>query len=170
MAILGSDTGRLPRRGEADQLEQASRPVDVRVLVEDPFAGPAAKLLGLAGVVQQRAVRLDRLVRARDQQHLALRLEPALDPSVRAGDDRRSRGRALERPRRRRARNLRVRAARDVEADPARGDGSAEAVERDPAELARPAKLTPEVATADREVHLGQPLARLRAALAGRLP
>ena len=81
------------------------------------------------------------------------RLEPALDARVRVGDDRCSRGRELERAAGRRAGHGRVRAARDVEIDPRRGDGSSEDVERDIAE-ARAADVALEVAPAEGEVEL----------------
>src|SRR5438128_2717981 len=83
---IRSDTG-APRRdpgGEADQLEEPPRPMEVGVLVEDALAGPPPQLLGKARIRQQHPVRLDRLARVGDEQQLALRLEPALDPRVRA--------------------------------------------------------------------------------------
>src|SRR6185437_2761884 len=64
----------------ADDLEQSSRAVPVGVLVEDALARPAAELLRLRGVVEELAVRGDRLVRRGDDEELRAGLEPALDP------------------------------------------------------------------------------------------
>ena len=81
------------RHPEADQLEQPPRAVAVGVLVEHALARAAAQLLGLARVVEQVAVGGDRLVGVVDDEQLAARLEPALDPVVRVRDDRRARRR-----------------------------------------------------------------------------
>src|SRR5919202_6489577 len=89
------------RLAQADELEQAPRPPGVGVLVERALAGAAAELLGRGGVGEQLAVGLDRLLGRLDDEQLAPRLEPALDPGDRVGDDRRSRHRELERSRRR---------------------------------------------------------------------
>src|SRR5581483_6831640 len=72
---------------EAEQVEQLPGPVQVGVLVEGALAGGAAQLLGAAGVVQQLGVRRRGLVGVRDDEQLTARLEPALDPLVRVGDD-----------------------------------------------------------------------------------
>ena len=70
----------------------------VGVLVEHALAGAGAQLLGLRRVVEQVAVGGDRLVGVVDDEQLAARLEPALDPLVRVRDDRGAGGGELERP------------------------------------------------------------------------
>ena len=84
---------------EPDELEQPSCAVRVRVLVEDALARAPPHLLGLRRVGDELAVRRDGLLRALDDDELAPRLEPALDPLVRVRDDRRTRRRELERAR-----------------------------------------------------------------------
>src|SRR5438132_1102286 len=126
-----SATGRHRRpRPQPDQLQQPPRAMDVRVLVESALAGGAAELLRAGGIVQQLAVGLDGLVRTAYHQQLPARLEPAFDPLVRIRDDGRPGHGQLERARRRRARNRRVGAARDVQVDPGLRDRAAEDVER----------------------------------------
>src|SRR5581483_662369 len=100
--------GHRRRAAEPEQLEQPARAMDVRVLVEGPLARGPAELLRAARIVEQRAVRLHSLVRARHDEQLPPRLEPALDPLVRIGDDSRSGHGQLERARGGRGRNRRV--------------------------------------------------------------
>src|SRR5437660_8286539 len=85
-----SATGQLGglRNAQPDQLEELPRTGDVRVLVEDPLAGSPSELLSRGWVGQKLAVDLLGLVGALDDDQLASRLEPALDPLDRAGDDR----------------------------------------------------------------------------------
>src|SRR5262249_7722544 len=100
---------RRPRRhAEAEQPEQQPRAVHVRVLVERSLARRAAELVRAARVVEQLSIRIDRLVRAGDDEQLAPRLEPPLDALVRVRDDRGAGHGQLERPRRGRGRNGRV--------------------------------------------------------------
>src|SRR2546430_2418367 len=69
---LSADTRVL---AEADQLEQASRAVAVRVLVEHTLARTASQLLGLARVAEQVAVGGDCVVGALGDDQLRARLE-----------------------------------------------------------------------------------------------
>src|SRR6266550_5648435 len=118
-----SATGAHRRRPfQPDQLEQLLRPPPVGVLVEGALARAAAQLLGLPTIVEQLTVGLDGLVRARHDEQLAARLEPALDPLVRIRHDRRTAAGELERPARGRRVDRRVRAPRDVQVDSRRGD------------------------------------------------
>src|SRR4051812_20870581 len=123
----------------ADQVEQPPRPVEVGVLVERALAGGAPHLLRAPRVVEQLLVGGGRLLGVRDDQQLAAGLEPALDPLVRVGDDRRAGHGELERPRGRGGVEVRVRPARDVEADPRRGGHAREDVERNVGDPPRPA-------------------------------
>ena len=157
--LPSAHTGR--RHPEADELEQPPRPVRVGVLVEDALARAPTHLLRLPGVGDELAIGRDRLVRALDDDELASRLEPALDPLVRVRDDRRARGGELEGPRGRRARDGRMRTARDVQVDAGGGDRAGEDVERDVAEQARRAGVALEVEAPEREVELGREPGRL---------
>src|SRR5262245_3094589 len=141
---------------QPDELEQPPCAVAVGVLVEDPLAGAAAELLRLPGIVEQVAVRRDRLVRVVDDEQLAPRLEPTLDAVVRIGHDRgRARG-ELERPGRRRRVHARVRAAREAEVHSRGRDRAREDVERHVTGQAGAARVATEVASPEREVDVRQ--------------
>src|SRR5688500_15123897 len=71
------------RDAETDESEQLPGAVRVRVLVEDALARAGSHRLRLCRVVEQAAVRGERLVGVRDDQQLLARFEPALDPLVR---------------------------------------------------------------------------------------
>src|SRR5438477_8642104 len=147
------DTG---LHSDADELEQPARAMAIGVLVEHALARATAELLRLAGIVEQVAVGGDGFVRVMDDEQLAARLEPALDPFVRVRDDRRGTRRQLERPRRRRRVHARVRAAREAEIDARRRDRAREDVERHVAGETRAPGVALEVAPAEREVDVGQ--------------
>src|SRR5262245_16825090 len=149
------------RNPDVEQLEQAPRAMDVRVLVQRALTRGAAHLLRTPGVVQQLPVGGGRLVRVRDDEQLAPRLEPALDPLVRVGDDRRAGHRELERTRRRGCVDGPVRAARHVEVDPGGGDRAREDVDRDAADEPGAADVAAKVLAAEGEIDLGKAPARL---------
>src|SRR5215218_1498422 len=149
-----SATGR-DRLRHPGELEQAPRAVRVRVLVEHALSRAAAKLLGLSRIVEQLAIRGERLVGRFDDDELAPRIEPAIDALVGVRDDRGAARRELERARSRRGTHGRVRAARDVQVDPRRRDRSREDVERDIADRARVSGVAAEVTPAEHEVDLG---------------
>ena len=107
-------------------------------------------------------MRRRRLLGVVDDQQLAARLEPALDPVVRIGDDRRAARRELERATRRRRVDGRVRTARDAEVDACGRDRPREDVERHVADQPRVAGVAAEVAPAEREVDVGQRVATAR--------
>src|SRR5437879_2196662 len=79
------------RRDDPDQVEEATRPLDERVLFERALAGAAAELLGSPRIVEQVPVGGHRLLYARDDEQLTARLEPGLDPRMPVGHDRRAR-------------------------------------------------------------------------------
>src|SRR5581483_118829 len=137
---------------QLEQLEDATRAVAVRVLVERPLTRPAAELLGLGRIVEELAVGGGGLGRRVDDDELAPRLEPPLHPLARIRDDRGAGRRELEGPAGRRGVEARVRAPRDVEVDARRGDRAGEDVERDVAELARRSHVEAEVVAAEHEV------------------
>src|SRR5262245_31240612 len=141
---------------DACQLQHATRAVRVRVLVEDALARTPAELLGPAGIDEQLAVRLGRLLGVLHDEHLAVRLEPPLDPLDRVRDDRGAGRGKLERTRGGGRAHRRVRAARDVQVDPRRGDRPREHVERHVADEPCVARVAAEVAAAEREVDLGR--------------
>src|SRR5207244_8229652 len=85
------------RDADAEQVEQAPRPVEEGVLVERTLPGGAAHLLRPHRIVQKLRVCGRGLVGVLDDEQLASRLEPALDAFVRVGDDRRPGHRQLER-------------------------------------------------------------------------
>src|SRR5579884_3994449 len=142
---------------QADQLEQTAGAVSVGVLVQHPLARAAAERLRLRRVGEQLAVGGGRLRGVAHDDELLARLEPALDPRGRVGDDRGAAGGELERPRRGGRVDGRVRAPGDAEVDPGRRDRPREAVERDDAEQPRPPGVAEEVLAAEREVDVGQP-------------
>src|SRR5712691_13420254 len=82
---------------DADEIEDLTGAMRVRVLVEDAFAGASAHLLGRGGIAEQLPVSRRRFVGGGHNAHLSSRLEPPLDSFVRIGDDRCAGGRKLER-------------------------------------------------------------------------
>src|SRR5581483_6812491 len=146
-----STTDRL-RDADAEQVEQPPGAMQEGVLVERPLAGGGAQLLGARRILEQLPVRGDRLVGVLDDEQLPARLEPALDPLVRVGDDRRAGHRQLERTRRGRGVHRGVRPPGHVQVDPRGGDRTREDVER---------HVAGEVLPAEREVDVGQAPARL---------
>src|SRR4051812_47597526 len=118
--LASSDVDDIPR---ADQPEQPARTVDVRVLVEDALPCARAHRLSQAGIVEELAIGVDGLLRARDDEQFAAGLEPAVDALVRVRDDRGRAGGQLERPRGRGRGDGRVRPPRDVEVDARGRDG-----------------------------------------------
>src|SRR5262245_54214293 len=146
---------------DACQLQHATSAVRIRVLVEDALARTPAELLGPAGIGEQLAVRLGRLLGVLDDEHLAVGLEPALDPLDRVRHDRGSGRRELERTRGGRRVHSRVRAPGDVQVDPRGGDRPREHVEGHVADEPRVADVAAEVAAAEREVDLGRAARRI---------
>src|SRR5579884_766170 len=161
-SVSCSATGSDRRRPlEPDRREELPGAVRVRVLVERALACGTAELFRGGRIGEERAVRIRSARRVLDDEQLASRLEPSLDPHVRVRHDRRARHRELERPRGRRRMDGGVRAARDVEVDMGGGDRAVEDVEGDVAEQARAAGVASKVATAEREVDVGELAARL---------
>ena len=111
---------------EPDQLEQRTCAVRVRVLVEHALARATPHLLRLRRIGDELAIRGHGLVRTLDDEELAPGLEPAVDAFMRVRHDRSTRRRELERARRRRAGDRRVRPSRHVEVHPGRRDRSRE--------------------------------------------
>src|SRR5581483_5589272 len=155
-----STTDRL-RDADAEQVEQPPGAMQEGVLVERPLAGGGARLLGARRILEQLPVRGDRLVGVLDDEQLPARLEPALDPLVRVGDDRRAGHRQLERTRRGRSVDRGVRPPGHVQVDPRGRDRTREDVERHVAGQARATDVAAEVLPAEREVDVGQAPARL---------
>src|SRR3954451_4863642 len=139
------------RRADPEQIEQPPRTMSIRVLVEDSRARVAAELLGCAPVGEQLAICGDGFLHRTDDEQLASRLEPAVDPVVRIRDDRGAGGRKLEQAARRRRIHGRVRLARDVEIDAACGDDAREQRDGEVAELAGAADVAAEICTAEDE-------------------
>ena len=133
----------------------------VRVLVQCPLARRSSKRLRLSRIREQVAIRVDGLLRSRDDEQLPPRLEPLLHPFDRVGHDRGAGCCEFERPAGRRRVNGRVRAARDVEVDPRRGDRTREDIERNVADRPRSADVAAKVAAAEREVGVRQKSRRL---------
>src|SRR5579884_1998436 len=86
VARTGASSVDMCHHRDADEIEQPSRTVPVRVLVEHALARTASELLRLRAVGEQVAVRGNGLVRVGDHEQLLARLEPAVDPVVRVGD------------------------------------------------------------------------------------
>ena len=147
--------------GDAENVEELSGAVAVRVLVEDALARTTPQLLRLGRVVEQRAVRVDRLGGALGDEQLRAGLEPPLDPLVRVRHDRGAGRGELERPARRRCVDGGVRPARDAQVDARGGDGARERVERNIADLPRCADVAAKIAAAEREIDVGQRARRL---------
>src|SRR5439155_10730210 len=143
------------RRGGADQIENLPGAMGIGVFVKDAFAGAPAHRLRGGRIVDQLPVCTDSLVGCRHDTQLRAGLEPALDPLLRVGDDRRSGGGQLERTTGRRRVDGRVGSARDVEVDPAARDRLREDVEGDVADHPRVPDVAAKVPAAEREVHLG---------------
>src|SRR5207248_7753667 len=101
-----------------------------------------------------------------DDAQLALGLEPALDAVERVRDDGGAAGGELEESRRGRRLDFRVRAPRRVHVDARGRDGVREDVERDAAEPARGAEVAAVVVSADGEIDVFEPAARLADQLA----
>src|SRR5262249_10307277 len=83
------------RRTQADELEDLSRAVRVRVLVEDALARAPSHRFGRARIAQQLVVRRHGLCGGGDDAQLGADVEPALDPLLWVRDDRRARRREL---------------------------------------------------------------------------
>src|ERR671931_934831 len=164
-SVAASATGGLDRlrrlRGQAEEVEHASRAVRVGVLVERALAGAAPQLLRGHRVGEELAVQARRLVLVVRDEQLLPRLEPALDTLVGVRDDRGAGHRELERPRRRRGEEPRVSAPREVQVDPRGGDSAVEGVEGHVADEARAAGVALEVVAAEGEVDFGETAARL---------
>src|SRR5579862_4141573 len=156
----GTSSADTCRLAQAGQLEEPARAVPIGVLVEDPFTRTAPHLLRLRGIRQQLAVRSLGLVCIVNDEQLRTGLEPAVDSLVRVRHDRRARRRELERPRRRRRMDGRVRAARDAEVDVRRGDRARKGIERHVADGAGAADVALKVAAAEREVDIRKPARR----------
>src|SRR5581483_2541092 len=139
-----STTDRL-RDADAEQVEQPPGAMQEGVLVERPLAGGGAQLLGARRILEQLPVRGDRLVGVLDDEQLPARLEPALDPLVRVGDDRRAGHRQLERTRRGRSVDRGVRPPGHVQVDPRGRDRTREDVERHVAGQARATDVAADV-------------------------
>src|SRR5436190_7208688 len=146
---------------QSEQLEPPLCSPQVGVLVEHAFARPAPELLCVTGIRQQIAIGGYGLVRVVHDDELASRLEPAFDPLVRVRDDRRAAGGELEWTTGRRGGDRRMGSPRDVEVDPRRRDRAREDVERNVTEQPCTADVPAEVAAAEREVEVAQPVARL---------
>src|SRR5256714_1177017 len=142
------------RRRGTDQIQDLPGAVGVRVLVEHTLAGTTSHRLCRPGIVQQLTVGGDGLLCGGHDTQLGAGLEPALDALVWIGDDRRARGCELERATGRRCVHGRVGTARDVQVDPAAGDGLREHVEGDVADHARVADVAAEVPPAEGDVDL----------------
>src|SRR5581483_8845481 len=159
-AIAMSDTDAL-RDAEADRCEQLPRAVRVRVLVEHALARATAELLSLRRIGEQLRVRRHRLVGVTDDAQLLFGVEPPLQTRERIGDDRHAAGGKLEETGRRGGRHVRVHAPGRIDTDARRRDRPGEDVERDLPQHAGPAGVAAVVVTADREVDLLEPAARL---------
>src|SRR5438093_1260836 len=120
---------------DADEVEDLSRAVRIRVLVEHSLAGATSHRFGRSRVVQQLAVRRERLVGVRDDAQLGARFEPALDSLVRIRDDRGTCRSELERATRRGRVQRGVRTASDVQVDASARDRLREHVERNVADV-----------------------------------
>src|SRR4051794_8946581 len=159
-AVASSATDR-HRGASTDELEDPSRAMGVRVLVEDALACATAQLLRRTRIGEQLAIGGERLVGVRDDAQLRPGLEPAVDSLHGIRDDRGAGGGKLERTRRRGRNHGRVRATCDVEVDPRARDRLRKDVEGDVADEARPAEVATEVAAAHGEVQLRVDAARL---------
>src|SRR5438093_12196203 len=145
---------------DADEVEDLSRAVRIRVLVEHSLAGATSHRFGRSRVVQQLAVRRERLVGVRDDAQLGARFEPALDSLVRIRDDRGTCRSELERATRRGRVQRGVRTASDVQVDASARDRLREHVERNVSDEPRVSRVAAEVAAAEREDDVGVEAAR----------
>src|SRR4029079_2236744 len=158
---LTEDVSHVHRRLELEEPQHQPGAVAVGVLVQDALSRAGAPRGGLARVVEEHVVRLERRLCVVHDEQLLTRLEPPLDPRVRVRDDRRAGRGELERPARRGALDRRVHAPGQVQVDAGGRDRAREHVERHVADDPRAADVPLEVPAAEREVDPRVPPARL---------